>query len=129
MAPNPVKLSPSDLTFLWDECPRCFYLKYIHGINRPAAPFPSIFGAIDRLMKAQYAGQPASELSPALPPGTISVTEGFYVVLYLDPTQPIQINQLLLPRFDDTGHRELEATERDRLIDAVIGMMMESLKR
>ena len=23
---TPIKLSPSDLTFLWGECPRCFYL-------------------------------------------------------------------------------------------------------
>ncbi len=30
-----LKLSPGDLTFLWDECPRCFYLKVIMGINRP----------------------------------------------------------------------------------------------
>jgi PD-(D/E)XK nuclease superfamily len=75
MPTNPIKLSPSDLTFLWDECPRCFYLKYIHGINRPAAPFPAIFGAIDRLMKAQYAGHPSADLDPSLPPGLISVTE------------------------------------------------------
>jgi PD-(D/E)XK nuclease superfamily len=69
------KLSPSDLTFLWDECPRCFYLKYIHAISRPAAPFPAVFGAIDRLMKAQFEGRQASELDPSLPPGLISVTE------------------------------------------------------
>lgn len=75
MSTTPVKLSPSDLTFLWDECPRCFYLKYIRGITRPAAPFPSIFGAIDRLMKAQFAGRPASDLDPSLPPGIVTVTE------------------------------------------------------
>ena len=75
MPTPPIKLSPSDLTFLWDECPRCFYLKYLHGISRPAAPFPSIFGAIDRLMKAQFAGRPASELDPSLPPGFVSVSE------------------------------------------------------
>ena len=23
----PFKLAPSDLTFLWEECPRCFWLK------------------------------------------------------------------------------------------------------
>jgi hypothetical protein len=73
--PTPIKLSPSDLTFLWDECPRCFYLKYIHKINRPAAPFPAVFGAIDRLMKAHFAGRPASEIDPSLPPGLISVSE------------------------------------------------------
>lgn len=22
-----IKLAPSDLTFLWEECPRCFWLK------------------------------------------------------------------------------------------------------
>ncbi len=75
MPSNPIKLGPSDLTFLWDECPRCFYLKYRHGITRPAAPFPSVFGAIDRLMKSHYAGHPASELDPSLPPGNISVSE------------------------------------------------------
>jgi hypothetical protein len=75
MPSTPIKLSPSDLTFLWDECPRCFYLKYIHGISRPAAPFPSIFGTIDRLMKAHYAGRPSSDLDPSLPPGIVSVSE------------------------------------------------------
>ena len=72
---SPIKLSPSDLTFLWDECPRCFYLKYLHGINRPAAPFPAVFGAIDRLMKAHFASHPASEIDATLPPGVINVTE------------------------------------------------------
>jgi hypothetical protein len=75
MSSSLIKLSPSDLTFLWDECPRCFYLKHIHRINRPAAPFPSIFGVIDRLMKAHYAGRPTSELSPSLAPGNVSVSE------------------------------------------------------
>ncbi len=75
MPTNLIKLSPSELTFLWDECPRCFYLKHIHSINRPAAPFPAIFGVIDRLMKAQFAGHPASELDASLPPGIVTVTE------------------------------------------------------
>lgn len=75
MPSTSIKLSPSDLTFLWDECPRCFYLKYLHGINRPAAPFPSIFGAIDRLMKAHYAGRPTSDVDPSLAPGNLRVSE------------------------------------------------------
>jgi hypothetical protein len=75
MPDDPIKLSPSDLTFLWDECPRCFYLKHIHGILRPAAPFPSVFGAIDRLMKAHFAGRPAAEIDSSLPPGVINVSE------------------------------------------------------
>jgi hypothetical protein len=75
MLATPIKLSPSDLTFLWDECPRCFYLKHIHKITRPSAPFPSVFGAIDRLMKAHFAGRSASEIDPFLPAGVISVSE------------------------------------------------------
>ncbi len=75
MTTSPIKLSPSDLTFLCTECPRCFYLKYMCGITRPAAPFPAIFGKIDRLMKAHFAGRSTFELHPSLPPGSISVSE------------------------------------------------------
>lgn len=67
----PWKLSPSDLTFLWDECPRCFYLKVARGFNRPSAPFPSIFNRIDRLMKDFYMGKPTSELAQELPEGVV----------------------------------------------------------
>ncbi len=42
-----IKLSPSDLTFLWDECPRCFYLKVTGRLSRPSTAFPSIFSSID----------------------------------------------------------------------------------
>jgi CRISPR/Cas system-associated exonuclease Cas4 (RecB family) len=72
---TPIKLSPSDLTFLWDECKRCFYLKYVYGITRPAAPFPAIFGTIDRLMKEYYEGRPTADLDPALPAGRVRFGE------------------------------------------------------
>jgi hypothetical protein len=65
------KLSPSDLTFLWDECPRCFYLKVALGINRPPVPFPSIFGNIDLLMKKLFAEKTTAEILPHLPPGKV----------------------------------------------------------
>ena len=74
---EPIKLSPSDLTFLWDECKRCFYLKYVHSIHRPSAPFPGIFSTIDRLMKGYYEGQPTEKLSSELPPGVIRFSERF----------------------------------------------------
>lgn len=72
---NSWKLSPSDLTFLWDECPRCFYLKVVHGFSRPSAPFPKIFGRIDRLMKDHFSGQSTVEISPLLPPGRVKFGE------------------------------------------------------
>jgi hypothetical protein len=65
------KLSPSDLTFLWDECKRCFYLKVVHNFRRPWAPFPKIFGRIDRLMQAYFRDKPTSEFAPELPPGQV----------------------------------------------------------
>ncbi len=69
------KLSPSDLTFLWDECKRCFYLKVVHGFGRPRAPFPRIFGKIDRLMNAYFQAKPSSEISVELPAGRIEYGE------------------------------------------------------
>lgn len=69
------KLTPSDLTFLWDECKRCFYLKIVSNFKRPRAPFPSIFGKIDRLMNAYFKGQRSSAISPDLPEGEITYGE------------------------------------------------------
>jgi hypothetical protein len=62
-------ISPSDLTFLWDECPRCFYLKYRQDFRRPASAFPKIFGTIDLLMKDIYLDQSTRKMSPDLPEG------------------------------------------------------------
>jgi CRISPR/Cas system-associated exonuclease Cas4 (RecB family) len=67
------KLSPSQLTFAWDECPRCFYLDVVLGIKRPATAFPKVFSRIDSLMKHLYADKPTSALSPELPPGRVTL--------------------------------------------------------
>ena len=72
------KLSPSDLTFLWDECKRCFYLKVRHNFKRPSAPFPKIFGTIDLLMKDIYIGHSTKKISPDLSEGK-SIMSGRWV--------------------------------------------------
>jgi len=69
------KLSPSELTFLWDECPRCFYLKVVRNFNRPWSPFPGIFNRIDKLMKDYFEGRRAVENSPELPEGKVKFGE------------------------------------------------------
>ncbi len=71
------KFSPSELTFLWDECPRCFYIKHVYGISRPSTAFPSIFGNIDRAMKLYYGGRSTSEIDPSLPPGRVQPGENW----------------------------------------------------
>lgn len=65
------KLSPSDLTFLWSECPRCFYLKVAHGFSRPRSPMPKIFNQIDTLITAFFQGKPTSEIPADLPDGIV----------------------------------------------------------
>jgi hypothetical protein len=71
----PVKLSPSDLTFLWDECKRCFYLKYKHNFRRPFGGMPGIFGTIDKLMKDFYMGRKTASIANELPPGVVKYGE------------------------------------------------------
>lgn len=67
------KLSPSQLTFAWDECPRCFYLDVVLGIKRPSTAFPKIFSRIDSLMKQLFMDKPTSALSPDLPAGRVAM--------------------------------------------------------
>lgn len=67
-------LSPSDLTFLWDGCKRCFYLKVKHNIVY-RGPFPSMFGKMGDLTSNYYLDKPVSELSPELPAGIVKFRE------------------------------------------------------
>ncbi len=68
------KLSPSDLTFLWDECKRCFYLKVARGYRRPGIPFPKIFTRIDLLMKDYYLDKSTKAIHADLPDGKVYTT-------------------------------------------------------
>ena len=68
---DPWALSPSDFAFLWDDCPRCFYLKVARRQPRPRSPFPSVFGRIDRAMKEHYLGQRAETVAEGMPAGII----------------------------------------------------------
>lgn len=71
------KLSPSDLTFLYDGCKRCFYQKVVNNIAQPSIPIPSIFSQIASLLKNHYDGKSTSELHVALPPGIVSHGEKY----------------------------------------------------
>ena len=71
------KLSPSDLTFSYEGCKRCFYLKVVEGIAQPSMPLPSIFSKIAGLLKDHYDGKPTSELNVDIPPGIVSHGEKY----------------------------------------------------
>ena len=64
-------LAPSDLTFLWDGCKRCFYNKVIHKYAPPRGVFPSIFTQIDSAMKTFYTDCRTDAITPDLPPGKV----------------------------------------------------------
>ena len=66
------KLSPSDLTFQYEGCKRCFYQKVVNNIAQPSIPLPSIFSKIAGLLKNHYDGKHTSELHVDLPPGIVS---------------------------------------------------------
>ncbi len=66
------KLSPSDLTFSYESCKRCYYQKVVNNIAQPSIPLPSIFSKIASLLKNHYDGKPTSELHVNLPPGVVS---------------------------------------------------------
>ena len=51
------KISPSKLSFLWDECPRCFWLDATGKRKRPEMPFPKMFTQIDKLQRDHFQGK------------------------------------------------------------------------
>ncbi len=73
---------PSDLSFLYDRCRRCFYLKVVKGRQLPERAMPKIFTKIDLLMKAFFREAPPSQQVLGLPegemlPGEVSVEACF----------------------------------------------------
>ncbi len=57
------------LTFLWDDCPRCFWLKARRGVRRPRMPFPSVFKKYHGVLQNHFIGQCPSVMTPELPAG------------------------------------------------------------
>ena len=70
-----LKLSPSKLTFLWEECPRCFYLDVLDLSKRPSSQMAKIFTTIDNAMKQYYTDRGTLRLSDDLPAGHIYLTQ------------------------------------------------------
>ena len=69
------RLSPSDLTFLYEGCKRCFVLKVKHGIAQPSIPLPGVFGTISYLQKEHYSEKRTEDICPNLPPGVMRYGE------------------------------------------------------
>jgi hypothetical protein len=68
-----VRLAPSDLTFLWAECPRCFWFKAKGHLKRPSAPMPKVFTRLDQQTKDYFFGKRAEGIAEGLYPGRVAV--------------------------------------------------------
>src|SRR5436309_2014666 len=69
---SPLKLAPSDLTFLWEECQRCFWLKVKGVLKRPSAPYPKVFTRLDQQTKDYFFGKRTEEMDQGLCPGRVA---------------------------------------------------------
>lgn len=67
--PRCFTLSPSALTYLWDTCPRCFWLQAHGRVSPPRLPFPGVFSRIHEAIEDRFAGRCPTELDASLPTG------------------------------------------------------------
>ena len=74
---QPLKLSPSDFAFLWEECKLCYYLKVKQGIYQPSMPMPGVFSAINTRLQGNLIGKDLRYLSAKLPEGKVITQEGW----------------------------------------------------
>lgn len=65
-------ISATSLTWLYHDCPRCFWLDRNKVWNRPFTPIPSVLNQIDGLLRKKWDGQEAQKMHPSLPSGRIS---------------------------------------------------------
>ena len=63
-------ISPSDLTFLWNECKKCLWLKYNHKISSPG--FMPLVGPMSAFQEGLYREKETSYLSKDLKPGKVT---------------------------------------------------------
>jgi len=63
-------ISPSDLTFRWSGCKRCFWMKYRLGIDL-SMPFPGIVAALSSRQEKWYKERTTADFSRDLPPGKV----------------------------------------------------------
>jgi hypothetical protein len=96
------------LTFLWDDCPRCFWLKARHAQGRPWMPMPSVFNKYHTVLQNYFIGRSPSEMTDALPGGRCLSVESWVksepLRLHAAPADCYILGRIdHLVRFDDGG--------------------------
>lgn len=62
-------LTPSILSKLWDDCPRCFWLRVRKGVLRPQRRPPPAWVQYRQKLSAHLSGASTHEIDPTLPQG------------------------------------------------------------
>lgn len=107
------KLSPSDLTYLFDGCKHCFVLKVRYGVPQPSIRMPGIFGTIAGIQKNYYSGKRTEDFCPQLPPGRVEYGEKWIRSTNITPegcTGSCFINGRfdIVARFDDMTYAVMD---------------------
>ena len=67
------RISPSDLTFLWGDCKRCFWMKYRHGVSHSGV-FPGLVTVLSAKQEGWYEAKSSHDFSTSLPGGVVHST-------------------------------------------------------
>ena len=68
-----IKLSPSNLTFLWHSCKKCFYNHYINKIRRPMAM--PLVGKMSSLSEQWFLDKTTDSIDSNLPKGIVTKSQ------------------------------------------------------
>ena len=67
------RISPSDLTFNWTGCKKCFWMRYVLGVSHQG-PFPGIVTALSSRQERWYKEKHSRDFSSSLPSGVVHST-------------------------------------------------------
>jgi len=77
-------ISPSDLTFSWNDCHRCLWLYYNYGVKNPS--FLPLVGDLADMQERYFDGASSHHMDPGIPKGKV-LDRGKFVV-----SKPIEVD-------------------------------------
>ena len=89
------RISPSDLTFAWSSCKKCFWMKHVYGVSHQG-PFPGIVMSLSSRQERWYKEKHSRDFSSSLPSGVVHSTGKML------ESKPIIVNGQESP-FEPTG--------------------------
>jgi hypothetical protein len=113
-------ISPSDLTFSWNDCHRCLWLYYNHGVKNPS--FLPLVGDLADMQERYFDGASSHHMDPEIPAGKV-LDRGKFVL-----SKPIEIDGVpskyairgkydILMEFDDGSYGVIDCKFQSRDTD------------